>query len=227
MQSLTGSLAFCCKALPSGRAFSRRFYSSMSAASKPFHFIRVSSSLKEDAKMWLYFLNNFNRVQIFPRTEWLDSTVLQLFTDSSRIGCGAFLHNKWAYIKWPRYWDPQVLCDMTFLELIPVVMAIFVWGNSHLKNKRLHLHTDNEALVSVLNSKTSKSPRVMTLVRPLVLKLLHLNINVRSSHIMGTSNEISDAISRLQWDRFRLLAPQAQAHPYTIPQDFWTLFHQL
>lgn len=41
MQSLAGSLAFITKAIPAGRAFCRRMYSSLSQAAKPCHYIRV------------------------------------------------------------------------------------------------------------------------------------------------------------------------------------------
>jgi hypothetical protein len=37
LQSLCGLLAFCTKALPAGRAFSRQLYMTTSKASKPFH----------------------------------------------------------------------------------------------------------------------------------------------------------------------------------------------
>jgi hypothetical protein len=42
LQSLCGSLAFCSKALPAGRAFSRRIYLATSNAKKPHHYIRVT-----------------------------------------------------------------------------------------------------------------------------------------------------------------------------------------
>ena len=50
---------------------------------------------------------------------------------------------------------------ITLLELIPVVLAISTWG-SQFSNKKLTMHVDNEALVSVINKQTSKSKNVMT-----------------------------------------------------------------
>jgi hypothetical protein len=46
------------------------------------------------------------------------------------------------------------------------------------------------------------------------------NIIFRARHIEGKNNEIANAISRQQWDRFRRLAPQAQANPREIPAIF-------
>ena len=45
LQSLAGSLAFCTKALPAGRAFSRRIYAATSKAKNPHHFIRVTNAM--------------------------------------------------------------------------------------------------------------------------------------------------------------------------------------
>lgn len=42
MQSLTGSLAFCTKALPPGKTFNRPLYGSFKNVSKPHHFIRLT-----------------------------------------------------------------------------------------------------------------------------------------------------------------------------------------
>ena len=45
LQSLAGSLAFCTKALPAGRTFSRRIYAATSKAKNPHHFIRVTNAM--------------------------------------------------------------------------------------------------------------------------------------------------------------------------------------
>jgi hypothetical protein len=71
---------------------------------------------------------------------------------------------------WPNEWAEHVtLADITFLELFPVVVAISIWG-LHLRNKKLTFHIDNKSVVYIINRKSSKSPRVMALVRTLVCK---------------------------------------------------------
>ena len=42
MQSLIGSLNFCCRAIPMGRPFCRRLINTTCGLSKPFHNIRVT-----------------------------------------------------------------------------------------------------------------------------------------------------------------------------------------
>jgi hypothetical protein len=46
------------------------------------------------------------------------------------------------------------------LELYPIVLALKIWG-SELMNKRLVIHTDNMALVAVLQKLTSKDALAM------------------------------------------------------------------
>lgn len=112
--------------------------------------------------------------------------------------------------------------DITFLEFVPIVLGFYLWSDK-LQNKKLILHVDNLALVEILNQKTSKNKRVMTFMRELVLLSLKFNIQIKAVHISGYRNEIADSISRLQWRRFRQLAPWADCHPYPVPTQFWTL----
>ena len=60
--------------------------------------------------------------------------------------------------------DQDIMRDMTFLELIPVVLAIEIWG-SELKNKKVLFHVDNLSLVTIINKQSCKSKRVMELIR--------------------------------------------------------------
>ena len=90
---------------------------------------------------------------------------------------------------------------MIYIELFPVVVAIFVWGQS-LANLRILFYIDNQAVVHIVNKQTSKSPEVMTLVRKLVLNTLLFNITLKIQYINTLSNAIADSISRCQWHRF-------------------------
>jgi hypothetical protein len=49
LQSLCGVLAFCTRAIPAGRSFSRRLYMATSKAKKPFHLIRITKEIFVEA----------------------------------------------------------------------------------------------------------------------------------------------------------------------------------
>ena len=223
LQSVTGLLNFCTRAIPPGRSFLRRFYDAMTGLYKPYHKVRVNSNLREDIRVWLTFLDLYNGVYKYDLYEWNDASDLNLYTDSagsSHLGCAAIFVTEWVFFQWPVQWrHTPLMRDITFLELVPIVLAIHIWG-SILENKRIILNTDNNALVAILNKKSSKSKRVMRLIRPLVLHCLVHNIQIKASHIQGKSNVIADSLSRLQWSKFFKSFPQADVLPRPIPQSF-------
>ena len=78
---------------------------------------------------------------------------------------------------------------------------------------------DNQSVVAIINSKHSKSPQVMDLVRAITLQTLSYNFTFNATHIPGLQNSIADSLSRFQMDRFHSLAPLASPTPCIIPQS--------
>ena len=224
MQSLIGSLQFACRAIRPGRAFCRRLISSISGLTKPFHHVTVTKHIKADLRMWLEFFQNFNGVSVFLNRTWDTSQCIELFTDSAGgigLGFGAYLDAKWISGVWPDEWHATgVTKIISLLEFFPIYVAISVWGNL-LANKKIIFRSDNVGVVEILNSLSSKSDLIMQLVRPFVLMCLKHNILFRGEFIAGAVNDIADAISRLQWERFRNLAPGAEKDPYEMPAQLW------
>ncbi|VDI02733.1 Hypothetical predicted protein [Mytilus galloprovincialis] len=131
LQSLCGSLAFCAKALPAGRAFSRRIYLASSHAKKPHHYVRITEGMYQDLLVWELFLDKFNGISYMLDIDWTSNSVLQLFTDSaggSTKGCGCYFQGKWAFLKWPVEWSgTEVLRDISYLEMIPIALSVYLW----------------------------------------------------------------------------------------------------
>ena len=55
-----GLFIFACKVVALGRAFSRRLINATCKVTKPHHRIRVSQEMREDLKVWLSFLLDYN-----------------------------------------------------------------------------------------------------------------------------------------------------------------------
>ena len=53
--------------------------------------------------------------------------------------------------------------------------------------------------------------------------LLKLNLTLCAKHIVGKNNNIADALSRFQMERFRLLATGADLLCSAVPQFPWNL----
>jgi len=231
-ESIIGLMAFCVKAIPSVRAFMRRFYDVLSTMKikKPYYFIRVTVELKYDAQVWYDFLVEFNGECYLPNQLWISNDTLQLYTDSAgsmSLGCSAYFAGHYVQFRWPEHFaHSPFVRDISFLELIPIVLAMFVWAPMFV-NKKILLRIDNLALVAIVNKRTSKLKHVMKLVRPLVLMLMRFNIQVRALHIEGKLNDIADSLSRFQMGRFRRLAPSADPAPSDIPVGFLEVISNL
>ena len=226
LQSLIGLLNFACQVVLPGRAFCRRLIDATCNIRKPRHRIRVSKSMREDIKVWLTFLSEYNGVTVITDNAWASNETLELFTDSAggqNRGFGIYFQGKWAQKCWPKLWEEMgILKDITFLELFPVVVALCIRGEQ-LKNKKIIFNIDNQSVVHIINKKSSKSVRVMSLVRHLVLSTLQYNIMIKALHISGISNKIADSLSRCDWQRFRNLCPEADQRGTEIPDHLWKL----
>ncbi|XP_069108938.1 uncharacterized protein [Argopecten irradians] len=219
LQSLIGLLNFACSVIAPGRPFLRRLIDLTKGLTKHYHHIRLTSEAKADIKAWQHFIQSYNGVTLFLPDIWESSTHLHFYTDASGLGFGAVLGTQWFFGEWPHVFNKY---HITIKELFPIVLAVQLWGNA-LKNKCILFHCDNSAVVAVLNTHTSKEPTVMKLVRKLVLTSLRLNFMFCAEHIQGKRNVLADHLSRLQVDRFRLLAPHMDRDPTSIPDNLLTI----
>ena len=168
LKSTIGKLQFACTVVQSGRAFLRRLYDHTIGIQKPFHFIHVSRAMKADLQMWSTFLSQFNGKAFMHATPTTHSNAIHLYTDASHLGYGGTFGTNWIQGTWPEDW---LVYSIQVLELYPILLLVATFaekmGGSHIV-----FHTDNQAIVAVLNKQTSKCPRIMAILRPLVLLLL-------------------------------------------------------
>lgn len=223
LQSLLGYLNFCCSVVISGRAFLRRLYNLTVGVEQSYYFIRLTGEAKRDLMTWHEFVQHFNGKAMFLSDRFLSNSALHLYTDAAKsLGFGAIYGSAWLYGRFP---SSLQKFNITFLELYPIVLAAHIWGPLW-ENHCILFHTDNLALVSILNSKTSKEENIMHLVRSLVFVSLKHNILFQSKHVRGCFNTLSDSLSRQQVDKFKALSPSSnplptQIPPHLQPEEFW------
>ncbi|KAM4053257.1 uncharacterized protein ACNLHF_005994 [Anomaloglossus baeobatrachus] len=223
LQSLLGKLNFACRILPMGRVFSRRLAQATTGVLHPLHFVRLKVEHKADLRVWSRFLQLYNGRSLWLR-EVVSNEELVLYTDAAgSSGFGAYFGGRWCVGRWPDSWR---VCGLTrnlaLLELFPIVVALEVWGQD-LKDRKVRFMCDNLGVVQCVNKLTADSPPVVDLLRHLVLKCLELNLWVCAIHVPGVLNSVADALSRFQWDRFRMLAPDAEQQETVWPVWLWDL----
>ena len=99
-----------------------------------------------------------------------------------------------------------------------------LWGQQW-SGKKLLFHCDNQAVVDIWASGTSRDPLIMHLVRSIFFRAATHHYTVLITHIAGTNNLIADSLSRLQITLFRRLAPTADVEPTLVPKSAPTLWH--
>ena len=78
------------------------------------------------------------------------------------------------------------------LEFFPIVAGLGKWSHE-LKTRRVLFFPDNEIIVYVINKQTTKDPKLLRLLRALVLICLKNKIILfRVRHIRGTKNILAD-----------------------------------
>ena len=188
----------------------------MIAGMKPHWHVHITREVKRDLVMWQHFIADYEGWApiITPST-----LVLHLFTDAAtsvHLGWGAWWGLAWTYDSW----DPQFMqnnnLSIDFLELYAVLVALQVW-TSQFANKWVIVCSDNQPTVAVVNAKTSNSSSMFTLIRYLTLHCMLNNIKLTAQFVPAVHNSAADALSHLQFSRFRALIPGANVTPAPLP----------
>ena len=227
LQQLTGFLNFLCKCIVPGRAFVRRLYNLGSNKNLlPHHHIRISAECRLDMEIWQRFLDdplNYSR----PFMDCFEQTAedVDMYSDASGCvtkGFGAYCGPQWTASIWDRTWMEQYKPSIEFLELYAVTVAILLWIKQ-FKNGRILLHCDNDSVCKMINKSSSGCKNCMILLRIIVLECLVHNVHVQAEWVSTGDNGKADALSRMEFDRFRELGPDMDENPQSLPQAIWTV----
>jgi hypothetical protein len=196
-------------------------------------YLRLGEPFRADARWWAAFAHDWNGVSVlFQRpTEWVSSSseAIRLQTDACETGAGAVCGTHWFAHRWTAdeiaasktYTssssgsdsDREQQRSMPYLELLSLTMAAHAWGAAWA-GQRVVFENDCEPVVHSVNSLTSHSPAMMTLIRTLWLIAARHGFEFRVTHIPGVTNSLADALSRGDvQDRFRTLHPLADQLP--------------
>ena len=252
IQQLAGTLNFLSRAIYLGRAFIRSMYDNYKGfvnvaklgqhkyqrepkSLKPHHHIAIDKTFREDCAIWIKFLEptpditNLSHLlrPFVDLTTMLTATELKFFSDASAnvdLGFGCYYDKKWTYGKWNEFFFNKHKPHIEFLELYALCVAVFTWSEQ-LRNKRIVLFCDNEAVVNMVNNQTSKEKSCLVLIKKLIFRELVFNMRIFVRHIFGKSNEIANAISRFQWTRFKKVAPSdVSPTPEPLTDELWPMW---
>lgn len=214
LESLIGHLHHAAKVVWPGRSFIRRMIDLLCCFRNNNHPIRLNEEFRLDLHWWHKFLSQWHGVQFWLFPGLSPAVDVEVTSDAAgAIGYGAFYGNEWFNGSWQ---EAQWGLSIAYKELFPIVLAADLWGSKWHKCHVL-FRSDNEAVVAILNSRTSRVPCIMHLVRHLLMSAARHNFTFIAEHLPGVQNTIADALSRFHWQEFRQLAPLAHRFPVVVP----------
>jgi len=216
LESITGKLQHAARVVKSGRSFVRRLFDLIAKVKKPDHHVKLNAAARSDLAWWSCFMCSWNGVSLLRLIGSPPANVV-LTSDASGWGCGAYFDNRWFQLPWSATWVKAE--SIAVKELIPIVLAGAVWGDLWSGNVVL-CRCDNESVVAVVNSRTSRDPGLMHLLRCLAFVEAHWGFYSRAVHLPGVENSLADDLSRDRLERFLASSHSVLSQvPTTIPSN--------
>ena len=226
LESFIGKLAYAAKVVQPGKTFMRRMFELLGGARRSHHHIRLNTSFQSDVLWWDAFLESWNGISMIHSGQ---QPSIHIWTDASgRFGCGAIepISKHWIQMKWPKEnmgsGMPLDEESITLKELLPIVLACAVWGES-FRNMRVTVHCDNLGTVALVNSGYSRVPQIMHLLRCLFFVRARFQIELWAVHIPGMDNIVADAISRNNLSLLHSQVPGSFGQQSPIPPPLLAL----
>ena len=183
------------------------------------HPIRLNREFHLDLTWWRELFQSWDGLSFFWMPAWAPLPDFQVSSDAAgSLGYGAIFNGQWFCGAWSASQQPL---SIAYKELFPIVVAAYLWG-SQWSSRRVEFLCDNESVVAVLSSGTSRDADLMVLLRYLALLAVRHSFSFTASSVRGKANPVADSLSRFQLQRFRHLAPQAAEAPTQIPPALLT-----
>lgn len=214
LESLIGTLQHACTVIGPGKSFLRRMITLLKVASRRHHHIRLNRDFKSDLLWWKHFAVHWNGsslivTEISTRVEFASNA-------SGNWGCGAWWQMCWFQLPWNEF---SRRLQIAVKELIPIIIAALLWGSKYWAGKYVVARCDNGAVVAIINSRHSKDPLLMQLLRCLFFIEAYCNFSLTAVHIPGTHNTLADDLSRNRLHSYREKMGGRVSQPTIIP-DF-------
>jgi hypothetical protein len=175
-------------ALPPARLFLRSVHDCIKTAASWHAQVRLTSSTRTDLKWFVDLPARWNGRDI-----WRSPHTATLHCDASKLAWGGVLNMTHpARGFWKQLQQEE---HITLLELRAVLYTCQTFRHE-LRGKTVQLWEDNQAVVAILRSWTSKSPDIMRILRQLWFLLDTNNITLVARYIKSADNVQADGLSR-------------------------------
>ena len=132
---------------------------------------------------------------------------------SGSWGCGAWYLTHWFQLQWN---TQSAALPIMAKELLPVVLACAVWGQSW-SGCRVTVLCDNQAVVACLRSRTCHDHHIMHMLRTLAFIEASHSFALSPQYISTTDNHLADDLSRNCLSSFLSKVPDADRRETSLP----------
>ena len=176
-------------------------------------FIRLNLDARSDILWWHTFTDNWNGLSMMQHSRRQHPDIILTSDASGSWGCGAYYGVQWLQYPWSSLTRDY---NITAKELLPTVLAAAVWG-TEWEYKSVLCRCDNEAIVNIINTGTSRDPIAMGLMRCLCFIAAKFKVLISATHLAGKANTLADALSCNNASHFLCTFPQAPRQSTPIP----------
>ena len=113
--------------------------------------------------------------------------------DSCKLAGGAFYQGDFVHTMW----KPEIQSlPINYLEVLALEPAVTRWAPLWT-NKKVFIHSDNQAACSIINRGSCRNPVVMDSLRRVFWLSAVFNFRLKAVYYRGASNVLADCASRL------------------------------
>ena len=125
---------------------------------QPHHRIRLNHEFRSDLQWWQTFVVSWNRISFWRD---VDEPAVEVFSDASgHWGCEALSSSQWLAVQWPD--TARLKLPIAVKEFLPILLTAVLWGHQCTK-RRVQYFCNNEEVVAIIRSRTSRQPHLMHL----------------------------------------------------------------
>ena len=189
LQKLVGHLIYINKCVRPARLFVNRILQALRSTPNKGK-IPLGEDFHKDISWFREFMVTFNgTTKIHDRS----TEPIHVYVDACLTGIGGYTNTHVYFQTIPQCY--RMALSIVHFEMMNVMVAFRLWAQAWT-NSRVEVHCDNAAVVSVLNSGSSRDPFLAACARTLWLLKAKFNILVTVSHIRGKDNVYADILSR-------------------------------
>ncbi|XP_051994017.1 uncharacterized protein LOC127651992 [Xyrauchen texanus] len=228
--ALLGHLNYAIRIIPQGKCFLSNLLTKAATIPSLHDKVTLDEACKMEMHLWQKFLSSWNGISFIYNDYITQPEDIQLYTDAApSTGFRGYYSGHWFASEWPPEFrrfvqQSDVPPSSALYEMYPVIIAAILWGHEWSRHSIL-IHSDNSAVVEIINKGRSRSQAIMPCVRRLTLISAQHQFLIRAAHVPGYHNTIADSLSRFSFQKFRILAPESDIHPTPVPPFSASIFN--